>query len=151
MSTRLLESTRFVTVTSATLVAAGVAISNGWTLTPSVRSIAALCLVTVGLAGIASEVSERPLEGVHRAAVRWWAVAFVAFLPYGLVTAPSSEGATAISDSLSAAIPLVAFEVGAGSAFLCATAVTALYAMARYGVHPGRPRPEERILVEGDD
>ncbi|WP_312910520.1 DUF1467 domain-containing protein [Natronosalvus caseinilyticus] len=151
MSTRLLESTRFVTVTSATFVAAGVAISSGWTLAPSVRSIAALCLVAIGLAGIASEVSERPLEGVHRATVRWWAVAFVTFLPYGLVAAPSSEGAMTVADSLSAAIPLVAFEVGAGSAFLCATAVTTLYAMARYGVHPGRPRPEERILVEGDD
>ncbi|MFC7214675.1 DUF1467 domain-containing protein [Saliphagus sp. GCM10025334] len=149
MPTRLLESTRFVTVTSAALVAAGVAISSG--LTPSARSLAALCLVSVGLVGVASEVSERPLEGVHRATVRWWAVAFVAFLPYGLVAAPSSEGATAVADSLSATIPVVAFEVGAGSAFLCATAVTALYAMARYGVHPGRPRPEERILVEGDD
>ncbi|UTF54128.1 DUF1467 domain-containing protein [Natronosalvus rutilus] len=149
MPTRLLESTRFVTVMSATLVAAGVAISSG--LTPSVRSLAALCLVSVGLAGVAIEVSERPLEGVHRAAVRWWAVAFVAFLPYGLVAAPSSEGATAVANSLSGTIPLVAFEVGAGSAFLCAIAVTTLYAMARYGVHPGRPRPEERILAEGDD
>ena len=146
---RLPKPPHLLPLASAILVAVGVAINSG--LEPSVRTLPAILVISIGLLGVVSDVSDRPLERLRQTTARWWAIAFVVFLPYGLVTAPSSEEARALGETLSTAIPVVVFESAAGSVFLCAAAVTALYAMAVYGIHPGRPSPEERVLDGFDD
>ncbi|WP_252700227.1 DUF1467 domain-containing protein [Natronosalvus vescus] len=137
-------------VASTGLVAIGVAINSG--LEPSVRTVPALFVISIGLVGIVSGVSHRPLDQLRRSTKRWWLVAFVAFLPYGIVAAPSSAGSAALGEALSEVLPTTIFEAVAGATLLCAISITALYAMGLYGIHPGRPAPEDRLLSEfGDD
>ncbi|WP_343205498.1 DUF1467 domain-containing protein [Natrarchaeobius oligotrophus] len=95
-----------------------------------------------------SSVRDRPIDALRSAARRWWALAFVAFLPYALATAPSSERADAVGDVLSGPVATAALEAVAGAAVLAAVSVTVLYWFATYGIHPGRPTPEERVLNE---
>ncbi|MHC3437578.1 DUF1467 domain-containing protein [Natrialbaceae archaeon A-gly3] len=133
-----------VPAVSAGLVALGVAVNGGFE--PSIRTIPALVVTVVGLAGVASSVADRPLESLRLAARRWWILAFATFLPYGLATAPSSEKAKAVGDAFSGPIAVTALEAAAGATLLCAVTVTTLYWFGSYGVHPGRQTPEERLL-----
>nr|WP_246973504.1 DUF1467 domain-containing protein [Natribaculum luteum] len=128
---------------SAGVVALGVTVNDGFA--PTLRTIPALLLVVAGLFGIASSVSDWPVDTLRRATRRWWILAFAAFLPYGLATAPSNESAAAVGDAFSGPA-VAALEAVAGAAALCAVTVTVLYLFASYGIHPGRPTPEERVL-----
>ncbi|APW98718.1 DUF1467 domain-containing protein [Halobiforma lacisalsi AJ5] len=141
-----LDRSRLLTAVSVPLVAAGVASTEGFT--PSVRTLLALALVTVGVFGATRAVGDRPVDALWAAARRWWAVAFVSFLPYGLATAPANEGAAAVGEAFADPAVLLALEAIAGTAALCAIAITTLSVMASYGVHPGAPSPEERVLED---
>lgn len=131
-------------VLSIAAVATGVAINTGFE--PTLRTIPALLLVSAGLAGVANHVADRHVEHLQRTTHRWWLFAFTTFLPYGLVTAPSSESAAAVGDAFSGPVVGTTLEAVAGASILCAVAVTVLYGFASYGIHPGRPSPEDRIL-----
>lgn len=106
----------------------------------------AFLLVVIGLYIVVNSNSERRLEQLRATAKRWWILAFAAFVPYGIVAAPSSEQAAAVGDAFQGTLVVAILEATAGAAILCAISVTTLYAMASYGVHPGRPTPEERLL-----
>lgn len=134
---------------SVGFVAVGVGINSG--LDASVRIIPALVAISIGLVGIVSNVSHRPLAQIRHIAKRWWVLAFAAFVPYGIVAAPSGEGAVALSEALSGWISLPVLETIAGVTLLCAISVTTLYLIGLYGIHPGRLAPEERLLSECDD
>lgn len=121
------------------IVAVGVAVNDGFAF--SLRTAPAVLLMSVGLAGVANRAGELSLESLGPAAKRWWLFALAAFLPYALVAAPASEPAAAAGSAFGALL-----EATAGALVLCAVAVTVLYGFARYGIHPGRPAPEERIL-----
>ncbi|SFS34852.1 DUF1467 domain-containing protein [Halostagnicola kamekurae] len=129
---------------SAGVVALGVAVNDGFA--PSLRTVLALAITAVGLFGIGIVVRDRSLESLRLAAGQFWAGAFVAFLPYGLATSPNSEAAAALGDAFAGPLAFVALEAVAGAGVLCATLVTVLYAFASYGIYPGRPTPEERVL-----
>ncbi|MCU4740111.1 DUF1467 domain-containing protein [Natronoglomus mannanivorans] len=129
---------------SAAAVATGVAINTGFE--PTLRTIPALLLVSFGLAGVANHIADYHVEHLRRIAHRWWLLAFVAFLPYGLVTSPSSESAAAMGEAFAGPIAETTLEAFAGASILCAVAVSVLYGFARYGIHPGRPTPEDRLL-----
>lgn len=130
----------------AGLVAAGVAIHGAFA--SPIRVLPALVLTGIGLYGVASFVGERSIEFLRYATKRAWSIAIVAVIPYGLATAPSTEEAAAAGELFAGPIAGVASEAVAGAAILSAVAITVVYAMARYGVHPDRPTPEERVLGE---
>lgn len=137
------RSTLFLAV-SAGFVALGVGINDGFA--PSLRTVLALAVIAVGLFGVATAVGDRPLESLRLAAGRFWTAAFVAFLPYGLATSPNSEEAAALGDAFAGPLASAALEAVAGAGVLCAVVVTVLYGFANYGIYPGRPTPEERVL-----
>lgn len=139
------RSTLFLAV-SAGFVALGVGINDGFA--PSLRTVLALAVTAVGLFGVATAIGDRPLESLRLATGRLWTVAFVAFLPYGVTTSPNSEEAAALGDALSGPLASATLEAVAGAGILCAVVVTVLYAFASYGIYPGRPTPEERVLEE---
>lgn len=139
-----LELSTLVVPISAGAVVLGVGAADGYL--PTARTIVAVVLVTTGLVGIVSSVADRSVDAVRLATRRWWAIAFVAFLPYGLATAPSSEQAAAVGDAFAGPIAASALEAVAGAAILCAVATTVLYLFARHGIYPGQPSPEERLL-----
>ncbi|RQG98063.1 DUF1467 domain-containing protein [Natrarchaeobius chitinivorans] len=139
------SSTLFPAVSTG-FVALGVAVNDGFA--PSVRTIPALLLIAVGLVGVTSSVSDRPVDSLRVLAGRWWALAFVAFLPYALATAPASDRAVEAADAISGPVATTALEAVAGAAVLAAVSVTVLYWFAEYGIHPGRPAPEDRILED---
>ena len=131
------------------LVAVGVASNIG--LDSPYRLLPSLLLMTLGVAGVATLVRDYSVAQLRLTTKRWWVVAFVTFLPYALVAAPASDSAAAVADGLAVPpIPLV-LESIAGAVACCAVAVTVLYGFASYGVHPGRPSPEDRVLADGGD
>ena len=137
-------------VGSIAIVSVGVAINTG--LNSTYRLLPALLLVAVGVAGVAGAARTYSVDRLRLATKRWWALAFVAFLPYALVTAPASESAAAVGDALAEPPVPLALESVAGAVACCAVALTVLYGFASYGIHPGRPSPEERVLgAEGDE
>lgn len=131
------------------IVAAGVAVNTAFS-TPF-RMAPALLLMTFGIAGVTSTVREHSTRRLRRTAKRWWLLAFATFLPYALVAAPESDAAAAVGDALAGSGVAIALEAVAGATVLCAVSMTALYGFAWYGVHPGRPTPEERVLSDGTD
>jgi len=136
-------------VGSVAIVAVGVAGNTGFD-TP-LRTIPALVLIAVGIAGVTSTAREAETAQLRRVAKRWWVLAFATFLPYALVTAPDSDSAAAVGDALAGPVSGLVLESIAGATALCAVAMSVLYAFAWYGIHPGRPTPEERVLAGGDD
>ena len=134
---------------SVAIVAVGVAGNTGFD-TP-LRTVPALLLIAVGVAGVTSTAREFETARLRRAAKRWWLLAFATFLPYALATAPDSESAAAVGDALAGSVPRLVLESVAGATVLCAVSMTILYGFARYGIHPGRPTPEERVLTDGGD
>lgn len=128
----------------AGFVAIGV-LSNSTVASP-LRTGPAFLLVVIGLYIVVSYNSERRLDQLRDTTRRWWMLALAAFVPYGIVAAPSSEQAAAVGAALQGTLAVAILEATAGAAILCAISVTTLYAMASYGVHPGRPTPEERLL-----
>ncbi len=137
-----------VRVAAAAIVAAGVAVNTGFG--SPFRTLPALLLIAVGVAVLTNAARDHAASRLRRTAKGWWLVAFAAFLPYGLSTAPESESAAAVGEAFSGPVVGLAVESLAGATVVCAVAMTVLYGFARYGVHPGRPSPEERVLT-GDD
>ena len=136
-------------VGSVALVAAGVAINTG--LESPSRLVPSLLLVAVGVAGIATIARDYGVDRLRATAKRWWGAAFVAFLPYALATAPARDSAAAVGNAFAVPpVPLL-LESIAGAIVCCAVTMTVLYGFASYGIHPGRPSPEERVLDGGDD
>lgn len=138
------ETVQFVASTAIT--AAGVAIAEGPVLTG--RSVLALALMAVGVAGVSSLAADHSVAELGAAVRRWWLVALGAFLPYALAVAPTSESAAAVGDAFDGPLTIVALEAVAGALVLVAVTLSVLYAFARQGIHPGAPTPEERILDE---
>ncbi|MFC4437326.1 MULTISPECIES: DUF1467 domain-containing protein [Natrialbaceae] len=136
-------------VGSVTAVAVGVGVNTG--LESPYRLLPALLLLTGGVAGVANGARDYTVDRLRLATKRWWALAFVAFLPYGLATAPASESAAAVGDAFAGPIAAIVLESIAGAAVCCAVAITVLYGFATYGIHPGRRSPEERVLVDGPE
>lgn len=128
------------------LVAAGVAVHGA--VTSPVRTLPALALTCVGLYGVARVAGGRSVEQLRFDAKRSWLFAVAAVIPYGLATAPSNERAAATGEAFSGPVAGLATEAVAGAVLLCAVTITVVYAIAVYGVHPGRPTPEERVLNE---
>lgn len=131
-------------VGSLCVTAAGVAVADGPAI--SGRSALALVLIGVGVAGVSSLAADRSVDRLARDVRRWWLVAFGAFLPYALATAPESEAAAAVGALLDGVATVTALEAIAGALALNAITLSVLYAFARQGIHPGAPTPEERIL-----
>lgn len=138
------ETVQFVGSTA--VAAVGVAIADGPVL--SGRSVFALALMAVGVAGVSSLAADRSVAELRSTVRRWWVVAFVGFLPYALATAPASESAAAVGDAFDGPVAIVALEAVAGALVLGAVTLSVLYAFATQGIHPGAPTPEERILDE---
>ncbi|MGQ3412439.1 hypothetical protein ACT4ML_09260 [Natrinema sp. LN54] len=135
---------------SVALVAVGVAVNTGFDA--PLRTVPALLLIALGVAGVTSTESDSGTARLQRVAKRWWLVAFAAFLPYALATAPASESAAAVGDAFAGPIVGLVLESIAGALVLCAVSMTVCYGFARYGIHPGRPTAEERVLSgSGDD
>ena len=134
---------------SVAVVAVGVA-GNTVFDTP-LRMIPALGLMALGVAGVTSTTRESGTAQLRHAVRRWWLFAFATFLPYALVTAPDSDSAVAVGDALAAPGVGLVLESLAGATVLCAVSMTVLYGFAWYGIHPGQPSPEERVLAGGDD
>lgn len=128
----------------AGFVAIGVLSNN--TVASPLRTAPAFLLVVIGLYIVVSYNSERRLDQLRDTTRRWWLFALAVLVPYGIVAAPSSEQAAAVGDVLQGTVAVTILEATAGAAILCAISITTLYAMAAYGVHPGRPTPEERLL-----
>ena len=131
-------------VSSVAIVAVGVAINSG--LDSPYRLFPALLLIAAGVAGVANAARSHGVDRLRLTTHRWWAAAFAAFLPYALVTAPGSESAAAVGDAVAGPGVPLALEAIAGATVCCAVALTVLYGLASYGIHPGRPSPEERVL-----
>ncbi|WP_408959105.1 hypothetical protein [Natrinema sp. 74] len=128
------------------LVAVGVA--GNAAFDAPLRTVLALVLIALGVAGVTSTAREHGPARLRTDAKRWWLLALAAFVPYGLATAPDSESAAAVGDAFAGPVVGLALEAVAGAIVLCAVSMTVLYGLARYGVHPGRPTPEERILTD---
>ncbi|MFC3958380.1 hypothetical protein [Halovivax cerinus] len=131
---------------SVSITAVGVGMADG--LAPSLRTLFALALLAGGAAGISNLAANTSVADLSNAVRRRWIVAFVAFVPYGLATAPDSEAAAALGARLAGSVGLVALEAIAGALVLTAITTTLLYGVARYGLHPSAPTPEERVLDE---
>ncbi|QLK25351.1 hypothetical protein HYG81_14850 [Natrinema zhouii] len=134
---------------SVAIVALGVAGNAGFG--SPLRTIPALVLIALGVAGITSTTTAYSTAQLRRAAKRWWLLAFAAFLPYALATAPDSESAAAVGDAFAGPVTGLLLEPVAGAMVCCAVSMTVLYGFARYGIHPGRPTPEERVLADGGE
>ncbi|WP_254529443.1 hypothetical protein [Natrinema gelatinilyticum] len=128
------------------IVAAGVAVNTGF-VSP-VRMIPALLLITLGVALVTGTARDHSTARLLDSAKRWWLLALATFVPYALATAPDSESAAAVGDAFTGPIVSLSLEAAAGAVVLCAVSMTVLYGFARYGIHPGRPTPEERILLD---
>lgn len=139
---------RSVRVAAVAIVAVGVAVNTGFD--SPFRTPPALLLMALGVAALTNAARDAGTAGLRRAAKRWWLVAFAAFLPYGLSAAPDGESAAAVGEAFSGPVVGLAVESLAGATVICAVAMTVLYGFAQYGIHPGRPSPEERVLT-GDD
>ncbi|AEH37223.1 hypothetical protein [Halopiger xanaduensis] len=135
-------------VGSVAIAAAGVAVNTG--LNSPYRLVPALLLLSLGVAGVTDAAREYGVDRLRTAATRWWTVAFVAFLPYALAAAPESAAAAAAGDAFAGPIVGLALESIVGALVCCAIALTVLYGFARYGIHPGRPSPEERLLADDE-
>ncbi|RKD97800.1 DUF1467 domain-containing protein [Halopiger aswanensis] len=135
-------------VGSVALAAAGVAVNT--VLNSPSRLVPALLLLAVGIAGVTNAAREYGVDRLRIAAKRWWALAFVAFLPYALATAPKSDAAAAAGDAFAGPVVGLALESIVGALVCCAVALTVLYGFARYGIHPGRPSPEARLLADDE-
>ncbi|MFC4543668.1 DUF1467 domain-containing protein [Halosolutus amylolyticus] len=133
-------------VGSVALVAVGVAVNTG--LNSPYRMVPALLLLAAGVAGVATAARDYSPDRLRLATGRWWTLAFVAFLPYGLVMAPGNDSAAAVADVLAGPVAAIVLESIAGAVICCAVAITILYGFATYGIHPGRPTPEERVLED---
>lgn len=131
-------------VGSIVAVVVGVAVNTG--LDSSYRLAIVLALIAAGVAGITSSARGYTADRLRTETRRWWIVALVTFIPYGLLTAPTSESAAAVGEPFSGPIASLAVESIAGGTVCCAVAMTVLYGFASYGLHPGRPSPEERLL-----
>ncbi|SEQ41239.1 hypothetical protein [Natrinema salaciae] len=136
-------------VGSVAIVAAGVAVNIGFD--SPLRTVPALLLVALGVAGVTSTAREYSTARLRRTAKHWWLLAFATFVPYALANAPASESAAAVGDAFAGPIAGLALEAVAGATVCCAVAMTVLYGVAWYGLHPGRPTPEERVLTDGGD
>ncbi|WP_222919162.1 hypothetical protein [Natrinema sp. SYSU A 869] len=134
---------------SVAIVAAGVAVNTGFD--SPLRTLPALVLIALGVAGVTSTAKEDGTARLRRTAKRWWMLAFGTFLPYALATAPDSESAAAVGDALAGPVIGIALESIAGATVLCAVSMTVLYGFAWYGIHPGQPTPEERVFTDGGD
>lgn len=134
------------TAGSVAVVAVGVASNTG--LETPYRLLPALLLTAAGVAGIATAAREYGVDRLRLATKRWWAMAFAAFLPYALATAPADDSAAAVGAAFTGPIVSLALRSIAGAVVCCAAALTALYGFALYGIHPGRPSPEERVLAD---
>ncbi|PCR90544.1 hypothetical protein [Natrinema ejinorense] len=134
---------------SLATVAAGVAVNTGFET--SVRTLPALFLIALGVAGVTSTTREYGRARLRHTAKRWWLLAFATFVPYALATAPASDAAAAVGEAFAGPIVGLVLESLAGATVLCAVSTTVLYCVACYGLHPGRPTPEDRVLVDGDD
>jgi hypothetical protein len=128
------------------VVAAGVAVNTAFD--SPLRTIPALLLIAVGVAAVTDDIREYATPRLRRVTKRWWVVAFLTFLPHALATAPESESAAAVGNALAGPVVGTALEALAGATVLCAVAMTVVYGFARYGIRPGGPTPEERILNE---
>lgn len=129
---------------SVVAVAAGVAIHAGF---ESVfGTIPALFLMASGIAGVTSHVRSQPVDSLQSVTRRWWGLALATFVPYGVMSAPSSESAAAVGEAFSGPVVSTTLEAFTGAFVLCAVAITVLYGFACYGIHPGRRSPEERLL-----
>lgn len=137
-----------VFLASIAAVVTGVAVNIG--LDSPFRQVLAVVLIATGVAGIASTASEHTVDRLRAETRRWWVVAFVAFLPYGLATAPANDSAAAVGALFAGPIAALAVESIAGAMVCCAIAITVLYGFATLGMHPGRPSPEERLLDDGE-
>ncbi|MFC6768807.1 hypothetical protein ACFQE6_28490, partial [Natrinema soli] len=82
---------------SVAIVALGVAGNTGFD-SPR-RTIPALLLIALGVAGVTSTTREYSTTQLRHTAKRWWLLAFATFLPYALATAPDSEEAAAVGDA----------------------------------------------------
>jgi len=102
-------------------------------------------LIALGVAGVTRTTQEYSTTQLRHTAKRWWLLAFATFLPYALATAPASESAAAVGDAFASPVASLVLESVAGATVCCAVSVTVLYGFARYGIHPGRPTPEERV------
>ncbi|WP_254862817.1 DUF1467 domain-containing protein [Halovivax gelatinilyticus] len=129
---------------SIAITAAGVSVADGGAL--SIRTVPALVLISIGVAGIARLGADRSVDQLERSVTWWWTGAFAAFVPYALVMAPSSETAAAVGGIFGGSVTTAALEAVAGALVLCAVSMSVLYVFARYGIHPGSPTPEERVL-----
>lgn len=136
-------------VGSVAVVAIGIGVNNG--LDSPYRLLPALLLIAAGVAGVANAARDESVDRLGEAARRWWAVAFAAFLPYALVAAPASDSAAAVGAAFAGPTVTLALESIAGAVVCCAVARTVLYGFASYGIHPGLPSPEERILADDRD
>jgi len=126
------------------IVATGV-LGNGM-FDYSLRTIPAILLIAIGLYVVVTSVREERLDQLRTRTKRWWVLAVGAFIPYGIVASPSSERAATVGNALQGTYTVSILEAIAGATVLCAIAVTTLFVMAAYGIHPGRPTPEEHIL-----
>lgn len=147
MTRAFARSTLPVLVGSAAFVAVGIAVNDGFESVA--RSVPGFVLTAAGLVGVTSAIADYPLDRLRRSTRRWWLLAVASFLPYGLTTAPADRTASTVGDALAVSPLPVLFEAVAGAAFLCAVAVSVVFGFATYGIHPGRPTPEDRVL--GDD
>lgn len=138
-----------IRVGSVAVAALGVA-SNSSLDSPA-RLLPAVVLVSLGVAGVATAARDYDVDRLAVATRRWWTLALAAFLPYALVVAPASDEAAALGEAVAGTPVPLALEAVAGAVVTCAVAVTVLYGFASYGIHPGRPSPEERVLGDGGD
>ncbi|QFU82925.1 DUF1467 domain-containing protein [Natronorubrum aibiense] len=133
---------------AVSIIAVGITINTG--LDAPFRLLLGLGLTALGVAVIARSAQNYSVDRLRLATQRWWAVAFVSFLPYALVAAPASDSAAAVGETVASPALSLALESVAAAVVCCAVALTVLYGFAQYGIHPGRPSPEKRILVDAD-
>lgn len=105
----------------------------------------------LGAAGLTRYVDDHDRDALYRATRRWWLLAGAAFVPYGLSVAPANDSAATVGAAFSGPVAGPAVEIAAGATVLAAVIVTISAAGARFGVRPGDPTLEERVLGDVDD
>ena len=110
------------------------------------RLLPAAFLTAIGLFRVAKTVSTFSTDRLRTTSKRWWFGTILAFLPYGFVTAPTTSQAESLGSAIAGTVSVTALEIVAGTMILSAVTITAVYGSARYGVYPGRPSPEDRVL-----
>ena len=135
-------------VGAVAVAAVGVAVNPG--LDAPLRLLFGLGLMAFGIGVVARSTQNYSVDRLRLATQRWWAAAVISFLPYALVAAPASDSAAAVGEMVASPTISLALESVAAAVVCCAVAITVLYGFAHYGIHPGRPTPEERILADGD-